>query len=609
MTDFGVVPEGFVLKTLDDILTELSDAEKAAFGDGINTNSDSVLGQLNALLGDQFAQLWKVGLAVYRSLQPDFATGDALDNLSALTGAVRIPARASTVALRFNVGATVTVPAGSKVSIGINGAQWVTLEDADNSGGAVPDTIQVNAESDDEAAVVGNAYAINTIATPISGWSAKAALGSGSEPFELEDGETLTIVFDDGDAQTIAFDAADFVDITAATALEVIDVINDQLTDGEAIEGDGGVRLQSETDGVGSSVEVTGGSANVGLGFSAELVKGFNWSTTAKVDFTDSPPYTLADAMALEIIVDDVARTVTFSTGSFADITNATQNEVCDEINSQIGTYARAYIIDGNLRVESLTRGNNSSLNVSASAAATALGAGSTGVTFAGESGDAVVGQDVETDADFRVRREELLRLSGASTVEAIRSAVRALDGVNQAFVFENETDTTDVDGLPPHSIEAVISGGDEDEIGETLWETKAGGIQTYRDPGAAGRTVTITDSQGFTHDMHFTRPTDIDMYVEIDITVDADVFGGGVESAGIAEVQAAIVAAGADLNIGDDVVVNKILAAAIDVAGVLDVTHLEVDDVTPTVTTANFVVAAREIALFSAARITVNVS
>jgi hypothetical protein len=109
-------------------------------------------------------------------------------------------------------------------------------------------------------------------------------------------------------------------------------------------------------------------------------------------------------------------------------------------------------------------------------------------------------------------------------------------------------------------------------------------------------------------HDIKFTRPTEIDMYVEIDVSVDATAFGGGIQAAGILQIQEAIVAIGDDLAIGDDVVINKLLCAAFDVTGVIDVAAIKIEDTFPPTNTANIPIATRELARFATARVTVNV-
>jgi uncharacterized phage protein gp47/JayE len=610
MTDYGVVPEGFLLKSRDNVLQELREAAEDAFGPSINTQLDSVLGQIHAYFADQIAQAWEMGQAVYAAAYPDSASDAALDGVAAITGATRLPATPSTGTLYLNLADGTTIPVGSLVRVGTAGVQFETTEEVENSTGSPQAAVEVAAESVDSGPIVGNAFAIDSIVTPIAGWSAKAAIdNTGGDPVELVDNQTLLIVVDDGDEQTVTFDTADFVDIGAATAAEIIDVLNDQLDGATAEAGAGGIHLESDTSGPGSALQVTGGTANPALGFSYERVRGMNWSTAAKIDSSNAEPFTLVDLQELEITVDDDVRTVTFATGDFVDIANATMLEVVASINDQIGTYAKAYSIDaGAFRIESMTRGNNSGLNVSAGDAATALGL-ETGVTEIGISGDFVLGQELEIDADFRVRREELLRLAGAGTVEAIRANVRAVDDVLQAYVFENDTDAVDGNGLPAHSIEAVVSGGTDEAVAEEIFLSKPAGIATYRDPGASGRTEAVVDSQGFSHTINFSRPTDIDVYVEADIDIDATLFGGGVSDTGIEEIQDAIVTLGATFIIGQDIVINKILSAIMGVTGVTDVTALAVDDVDPPVNTTNMTIAAREFALFSAVRIVININ
>jgi hypothetical protein len=97
--------------------------------------------------------------------------------------------------------------------------------------------------------------------------AAASRTAGGTGPFELADGDTLTVAINGGSAQTIEFDEDSFVDIAAATAAEVIAVINGQLVGGSADLDSGAPRIKSDKRGLGSSVNVTGGTANAELGF------------------------------------------------------------------------------------------------------------------------------------------------------------------------------------------------------------------------------------------------------------------------------------------------------------------------------------------------------
>jgi len=274
---YGVDTTGFVKKTLTVIKSEIETALRDSISPTLSFLATNVFGQITGVIGDKLRELWDVAEAVYRAFQPDSASGDALDNICALTGVYRLAATPSTVTLdQMFLDSGVTVPAGSVVSVGSEGARFVTKTALTNSLGYNA-TLSVDAESEDNGEIVGLAGTIDTIQTPVSGWSAAAQLTSGNaETYNLTDGWTLTIKVDQGAVQTATFNTGDFVDINNATAAEVATVIAADITGLTASDQNGYVRLKSDTEGTGSAIEVTGGTANGALGFSTTEVKGFN---------------------------------------------------------------------------------------------------------------------------------------------------------------------------------------------------------------------------------------------------------------------------------------------------------------------------------------------
>lgn len=607
MSSYGVIPEGFNEKTLDVLLEEIQEAERTAFGPNINTQADSVLGQINGIFADKLAELWEVALAVYRAQYPDSANDEALDNVAAITGTVRLAAQPSTATLLLNLDNGTTVAADKVVRIGATGARWVLTEAVNNASGAQA-TVEGTFESEEAGNIVGNAYAIDTIATPVSGWLAKAAINSlNDEPFPLVNGQTLELQVDEGNTQTVTFVTGDFADIGNATAQEVADAIKATTTGLDAIDANGEVRLISDTNGTGSALQIVGGTANPALGFTFELFKGFNPNESAKVICGASETYSLSNGQTLFVQVDGgTSQQVDFETGDFADIGNALAREVAAVINDDV-TGARAYVVGDKVQIESLTLGVNSRIEVTGGSANAELLFPDE--AFIGVSGDATAGRDLETDAELRLRREELLRASGAGTLEAIRSTVRNVDGVTQAFVFENDSNVTDGDGRPPKSFEVVAAGGLDQDVGQAIFDTKPIGIETYKQPGPNGVTVAIIDSQAISHDINFSRPTETRMYVAVTVRVDSDVFGAGDQTAGEQEVKEAIEAVGDALTIGEDVIINKFLCAPFGVAGVIDVTAMAIEDTSPPTNTSNISIDDREIATFSDADMTVTVT
>ena len=131
--------------------------------------------------------------------------------------------------------------------------------------------------------------------TAVATFDAAAATmnNGGVGPFPLANGETIIIAVDGGAPQTITFSTAEFVDIANATALEIAAVMNAQLN-GASVDLDAGqVRVTSDTQGTGSSLEVTGGT--VGVAFNA-YPAGVQAGTG---DVVDIAAVTFAEAKAL----------------------------------------------------------------------------------------------------------------------------------------------------------------------------------------------------------------------------------------------------------------------------------------------------------------------
>lgn len=225
---------------------------------------------------------------------------------------------------------------------------------------------------------------------------------------------------------------------------------------------------------------------------------------------------------------------------------------------------------------------------------------------------DAVQGADVEEDSELRARREEELSAQGTSPRDAIRAdllrMLAAADITNGSVtVLMNVTDVVDGDGLPPHSVEALVhdgtddgSGIDDDAIAQVLWDTVAAGIQTY-----GTSTGTAVDSLGVEHTVSFSRPTLKTVYVSVSVNVATS--RGWDASAGSTSIKEAIVALGESVHgVGDDVTRFRLLSAVFDVEGVIDVTAFTLGFTATPVGTVNLTIAARELAVFDTSRVVV---
>lgn len=125
----------------------------------------------------------------------------------------------------------------------------------------------------------------------------------------------------------------------------------------------------------------------------------------------------------------------------------------------------------------------------------------------------AAPGAPVETDYQLRVRQGQSVALPALTALEATLAAVKAITGVIEAVIYENDTGSPDTNGLPAHSIAVVVSGGDATIIATAINDKKTPGTYTY-----GTTSVFVTDSAGVTHQIRFFVPTDVPISVGVTI-------------------------------------------------------------------------------------------
>lgn len=224
------------------------------------------------------------------------------------------------------------------------------------------------------------------------------------------------------------------------------------------------------------------------------------------------------------------------------------------------------------------------------------------GVTSVTNALDINVGQATETDAELRIRRLEALMRPGAATVDGIRNAVLQVENVVQANVIENATSLEDSEGRPAHSFESVVSGGEQASVAEAIFSSKAAGIETHGDVSE-----TVVDSQGLSHTVKFSRPTEVPVYLRITVTPNTDPNEGTTyPSNGDAAVKAAVLAfSETTFTLGRNIVLNQLYTPINSVGGVFGVV-VEVSLNGSAWQSTNLAIAANELATFDSTRITV---
>lgn len=123
-------------------------------------------------------------------------------------------------------------------------------------------------------------------------------------------------------------------------------------------------------------------------------------------------------------------------------------------------------------------------------------------------------GRIEETDIELRHSYLAKSALRSTTMIESILAELlNSVPNVETASGYENDTDATDVRGLPPHSIEIVVEGGSNEKIAEVILKKKAGGIQTYGDV-----TVNVPGKYGESIPIHFNRPEFLYTWMKISL-------------------------------------------------------------------------------------------
>ncbi len=107
------------------------------------------------------------------------------------------------------------------------------------------------------------------------------------------------------------------------------------------------------------------------------------------------------------------------------------------------------------------------------------------------------LGVNEEPDAVLKVRRQQSVSLSSQGYLAGLLAALLNVDGVDSAFVYENDTSVTDGDGVPGHTIWVIVSGSATDaDIAQAIYSKRNAGAGMFGDQSYV---ITQVDSTLFT--------------------------------------------------------------------------------------------------------------
>ena len=663
MTIYGLTPEGFNTPRLANVKQFLENDFVASFGD-INTDPQSVAGQLIGIFSKMFADQWENLEDVYFSQYPNSASGVSLDNVVQLNGISRLAATQTNVTATCDGLEGTAIPANSLASIPSTGDTFyapnggvITRQNADIV------KVQVNA-------ITTQPYTVLIDSTPFTYSLPVITFANVGNIFVT--GNVITVTLNG-----IALSPINFTTNSNATLAAIASAIAAFPTVSSAtVVGTTQINIVSSfgLSTTVNSIQITGGATQATNVITFRAPPNNNAITGNLVGLinANTPSWLGVDNLDGTLTITANSPEVPFSCNVGVNLSIIYQASpvtfLCVEfgpVPCPIGTLTN---------IVTPIAGWNSITN---------LIAGATGTL-------------VETDAQLRIRRQNSIKLLGAGTVEAITAGLlQKVPGVTSATVFENTSlqqdpivvsfpgqfqsgDTitvvyntvsnftvpfttnqattmtnlvaafqalpavlsasfggtgnqvvtivmqvsdvllvnsasTDVSALtatitggrPPKSFEAVVEGGTNEAVANQIWLTKPAGIETY------GNTEQpITDSQGNTQVIFFSRPSPIYIWVQVALTLyPEETFPPN----GIQSVALAIFNYGQGLGVGIDVLLQRVLAQIFQVpgiaSGVMQIAATTNISDSPSFATSDISIEDNQISVWDLDRISVTVS
>lgn len=206
------------------------------------------------------------------------------------------------------------------------------------------------------------------------------------------------------------------------------------------------------------------------------------------------------------------------------------------------------------------------------------------GATVANATTANDTGRVAETAAELRARQVESVMLPSQTILGGIVAAIKNTQAGLRCKGYENDTGTTDANGIPAHSIYLVTGGGDRAEIAQIIAIQKTDGVGTK---GNISETVTVG---GITKTVKWDVATAQPIKVRVEgkkLSGWANTFENSIKTAVAAAINA--------LDIGDDVVASRLYVPAMLVGetgyGTFELQSVTIGTSTDALSSANVVV------------------
>lgn len=332
-------------------------------------------------------------------------------------------------------------------------------------------------------------------------------------------------------------------------------------------------------------------------------------NTAIQVYNSFSPSTAMSDALTRNVKINGIARKA--ATNSTVDLTltgtagTTITNGSVKDANGIIWNLPASVTIDTGSSVIATATCATSGAVAAVIGSVNQINTPTRGWTSVTNANAATVGTAVETDSALRIRQGQSVALPSLTPFDAVDGALANVAGVTRHKLYENDTASVDANGLPAHSISAIVDGGDATDIAQTIRGKKGQGVATY-----GTTSVTVPDKYDNPHVISFYRSTDVPIYVALSLKV----FTGYTTQIG-EQIKQAIADYINGLLIGDDVLLSRVYSPAnLGVvsggnARYYDIASLQIGKSSGTVAPANIVIAFNESASCSTANIALTVT
>lgn len=128
------------------------------------------------------------------------------------------------------------------------------------------------------------------------------------------------------------------------------------------------------------------------------------------------------------------------------------------------------------------------------------------------------LGEEQETDAEFRIRRERSVAINGQNNTDSMTGQLLALTGITDVKVWVNSEDTTDSTGTAPYTVWVIVEGGANSDIADVIYQNACGlptrGNVSVDTISVSGQQVTI----------NFDRANPVPLYIRFDFQPTVDI-------------------------------------------------------------------------------------